>query len=186
MINQLNPSFWVSAYSDVLFNYAKARGVDTQSAEDMVQDTFLNAWRARDGFRGESSEKTWLFAILKNKIIDYYRKKTTALVSTPPDQDIADYFFESKGHWKLENQPSTWAIDTKDIPREKDFQKTFASCLSRLHTQQKAVFVLKHMEDLPTKDICKLLKITPENYWILMHRAKLSLRDCLEKKWIKK
>lgn len=186
MTNLLNPSIWVSAYGDALFNYAKARGVDVPSAEDMVQETFLNAWKARDGFKGESSEKTWLFAILKNKIVDYYRKKATSFVSTTPDQDIADYFFEGKGHWKKENQPSSWSTYIKDIPREKDFQKIFISCISKLHPQQKAVFVLKHLENLPTKEICRLLKITPENYWILMYRAKLTLRDFFEKNWIKK
>jgi len=70
----LSPSEWISNYADALYAYAKPRVNDAQLAEDLVQETFLSAWKARDGFKGEASEKSWLFTILKNKIIDHYRK----------------------------------------------------------------------------------------------------------------
>ncbi len=73
-MNNLEPNSWVDNYADYLYRYAQSRVNDSAVAEDLVQETFLSAWKARERFEGRSSEKTWLSSILKNKIIDYYRK----------------------------------------------------------------------------------------------------------------
>jgi RNA polymerase sigma-70 factor (TIGR02943 family) len=180
----LSPSDWISNYADALYAYAKPRVNDAQLAEDLVQETFLSAWKARDGFKGEASEKSWLFTILKNKIIDHYRKKSKEIIQSASEKDATDDFFNQAEHWTDKDQPLSWGVDGLDSLQQKEFFTVLEGCKKKLQHLQQAVFVMKYMEDLDAADICKALNITPSNYWVLIHRAKLGLRACLEKNWI--
>jgi len=180
----LSPSEWISNYDDALYAYAKPRVNDAQLAEDLVQETFLSAWKARDGFKGEASEKSWLFTILKNKIIDHYRKKSKDIIQTGTGQDATDYFFNDAEHWTEKDQPLNWGLEGADRLQQKEFYQVLENCKKKLQQQQQAVFVMKYMEDMDADEICKALNITSSNYWVLIHRAKLGLRACLEKNWI--
>ena len=180
----LSPSSWVSNYADALYAYAKPRVTDAQLAEDLVQETFLSAWKARDGFKGEASEKSWLFTILKNKIIDHYRKKSKEIIQTGHEADATDGFFNEAEHWTKADQPSDWGIHPSDSIDQKEFYTILEGCKKKLQQLQQTVFVMKYMEDMNADEICKELNITPSNYWVLIHRAKLGLRACMEKNWI--
>jgi RNA polymerase sigma-70 factor (ECF subfamily) len=180
----LSPSEWISNYADALYAYAKPRVNDVQLAEDLVQETFLSAWKAKDGFKGEASEKSWLFTILKNKIIDHYRKKSKDIIQTGTGQDATDHFFNDAEHWTENDQPLNWGIEGADRLQQKEFYHILENCKKKLQHQQQAVFVMKYMEDMDADEICKALNITSSNYWVLIHRAKLGLRACLEKNWI--
>lgn len=180
----LSPSDWISNYADALYAYAKPRVNDAQLAEDLVQETFLSAWKAREGFKGEASEKSWLFTILKHKIIDHYRKKSKEIIHSASEQDATDDFFNQAEHWTEKDQPLNWGVDGLDSLQQKEFLTVLEGCKKKLQHLQQAVFVMKYIEDLDAADICKELNITPSNYWVLIHRAKLGLRACLEKNWI--
>lgn len=180
----LSPTNWISNYADALYAYAKPRVDDAQLAEDLVQETFLSAWKAKDGFKGEASEKSWLFTILKNKIIDHYRKKSKEIIQTGAGQDATDLFFNDAEHWTEKDQPLKWGLEGADRLQQKEFYQVLESCKKKLQQQQQAVFVMKYMEDMDADEICKALNITSSNYWVLIHRAKLGLRACLEKNWI--
>lgn len=185
-MSKLTPDKWVATYADSLFNYAMARVGERETAKDLVQETFLSALRGLGGFKGESSEKTWLFSILRNKIIDYYRKKGTAKeipvssVSGPADEE---YYFDENGHWKQELLPVDWG-GVHDEARSGEFMDTLRNCLSRLTAQCRGAFTLKYMEELEADEICKELSISSSNYWVIIHRAKLQLRHCLQKNWL--
>ena len=179
----LSPNEWIHNYADVLYAYAKPRVNDAQVAEDLVQETFLSAWKAKDGFKGEASEKSWLFTILKNKIIDHYRKKSKEIVATGSQTDATDAFFDEQDHWTTSNAPLTWTMPSDGI-QQKEFYTVFEKCRKKLQQLQQNVFVMKYMDDLDSDEICKELGITPSNYWVLIHRAKLGLRACLEKNWV--
>lgn len=181
----LSPSSWASNYADALYAYAKPRVNDAQLAEDLVQETFLSAWKARDGFKGEASEKSWLFTILKNKIIDHYRKKSKEIIQTGNEADATDGFFNEAEHWTKTDQPSDWGSHLTNTIDQKEFYTILEGCKKKLQQLQQSVFVMKYMEDMNADEICKALDITPSNYWVLIHRAKLGLRACLEKNWIK-
>lgn len=189
--NILQPERWIERYSDALYGYAVARVSKTEVAEDLVQETFLSALKGRDNFLGNASEKTWLTAILKRKIIDYYRKKSTQSELSILDKDTKDgfmnHFFDndggSEGHWTNTAAPTSWKKDLETEVEAEEFNNTLKSCLDKLPEKTAAVFVLKNMEDLDTEEICKELGITPSNYWVLMHRAKLQLRECIQKNW---
>lgn len=173
-------------HADLLYNYAITRVNDEHLAEDLVQETFISALKNYASFKGQSKASTWLIAILKNKIIDTYRKKVREYQKESLDklESNSDYFNEN-GHWKKESLPGHWKSDTIDEHDREEFYKVLQKCLSRLKELQRMAFVMKHLDDTDTEEICKELEITASNYWVIIHRAKLQLRDCLEKNWIK-
>lgn len=183
MSHMLQPELWVENYSDKLYAFTKARVQSDETAMDIVQDTFLSAWSNRDGYRGEASEKNWLYTICRNKIIDHYRRAVKSL----EDSGISDYgtdYFDELGRWRPEAMPGAWLSDSSSSTVEtKEFYKVLNECKDRLKELQKAVFVMKYLDDLNSDEICKELQITTSNYWVLMHRAKLQLRECLEHNW---
>jgi len=182
--NFLNPDQWISLYADALYSYTLPRVNDTALAEDLVQETFLSAWKARNGFKGEASEKSWLFSICKNKIIDHYRKKARDIVQPLSENAVTDGFFDEVEHWTQKDQPGDWGIDYQQSVDNKEFYSVLEKCRKKLQETQQAVFSMKYLEDLDASEICKVLGITASNYWVLVHRAKLQLRTCLEKNWI--
>lgn len=178
----LHPDSWVEKYSDMLYRFTVLRITDKELARDIVQDTFLNAWKARDGYKGDASEKNWLFTICRNKIVDHYRKASNNLTSYGIS-DYEDMFFDEKGMWQKNAKPESWNVSYNDTIDKKDFYNVLNECKDNLKELQQAVFVLKYFDDFSSDKICKLLDITPSNYWVLMHRAKLQLRQCIEHNW---
>jgi RNA polymerase sigma-70 factor (ECF subfamily) len=178
-----NPDLWVNKYADQLYSYIVVRVNDTGLAEDIVQETFLSAWKNRATYKGEASEKNWLYAICKNKIIDHYRKMGHQ-IAQPAEVDASDTFFDEKEHWTTEAGPVDWGIHDQQTIEKKEFYSILELCKSKLQQLQQSVFVLKFMEGQDSDAICKVLNITTSNYWVLMHRAKLQLRSCLNKNWI--
>jgi len=179
----LNANEWVANYSDALFKYTMMRVNDTGIAEDIVQETFLSAWRNKDNYKGEASEKNWLYTICKNKIIDHYRKKSTSIIQYA-EADVTASMFDDVEHWTAEDAPKEWGINYHQTIENKEFYSILEQCKSKLQQMQQSVFVMKYLEDLDTEEICKVLGITTSNYWVLIHRAKLGLRNCLEKNWV--
>lgn len=187
-MNSLTPHLWVERYGDYLYSIAVIRTRNKQVAEDIVQETLLFAYKSRDGFRGESTERTWLTAILNNKITDHFRKKDVlkevdVYLSDTSDQFLRS-FFESdtaiKGHWKREAFPNDWLAPVEARIQENEFTIVLKDCLSRLPATLSFAFTARHIDEKKSDEICKVLKITPSNYWVIMHRAKVLLRACLE------
>ncbi|MDB5282421.1 MAG: putative polymerase sigma factor [Bacteroidota bacterium] len=193
--HKLEPEKWIERYADALFSYTFSRINRQDVAEDLVQDTFFSALKAKDTFRNDSSEKTWLIAILKRKIIDYYRKKSTQnelnIFDKPEEKDgFMNHFFDSEpqydGHWNNASAPKEWKKDFDTKLESDEFYEILNGCLGKLPEKWAAVFTLKNMDDLDSEEICKELGISPSNYWVLMHRAKLQLRECMDVNWFEK
>ncbi len=189
----LEPEKWIERYADALFSYTYSRINRQDIAEDLVQDTFFSALKAKDTFQFNSSEKTWLISILKRKIIDHYRKKSTQNELNVYDKDTKDgftnHFFEAEGkvdHWTDANSPKIWGRDFETKLEGDEFNDILKGCLDKLPQKWAAVFTLKNMEDMDSEEICKELQIAPSNYWVIMHRAKLQLRECMEINWVGK
>jgi RNA polymerase sigma-70 factor (ECF subfamily) len=160
---------WVNDYSDALFGYAVQRVGDRQGAADLVQETFLAAWRNVDGYNGEASVKTWLFTILKNKIIDHYRKAATRQAKFVKND--SNPFFDEADHWKDGLCPQDWGDHPETRMNTKEFYAAFDNCKGKLKEIYSAVFTMKYLEDLQSEEICKVLNITTSNYWVIIHRA---------------
>ncbi len=179
----LNAQKWVDDYSDMLFRFALPRVNDKEIAKDLVQDTFLAAWRNHDNYKGEISEKNWLFTILKNKIIDHYRRASTRLTEKFPGTSESGAYFDDADHWTNIAGPQDWGVDYNKNIEIKEFYKILEACKKKLKDIQSTVFSMKYLDGFESEEICKELNISPSNYWVLIHRAKLQLRACLEKNW---
>ena len=184
----IDPHQWVSKYADYLYCYAISRVNEEEQARDLIQETFLAALEKIDKFEGRSSESTWLTAILKNKIVDIYRKKSSGLAKRTDvlhaEQEQHDFFDEADGHWNPVHIPRLFGLEEQDTILNKEFVRILQACMQKLPALWLAVFTMKHMEDQPTEIICSDLKVTPSNFWVIIHRAKLNLRACLQKNWI--
>lgn len=168
----------VHAHTQELLRFARKRLNDPLIAEDIVQTTFLAAWEARDRFAQQSSPRTWLFSILKNKLADHYRK-----MYRDPEVHGAliadDERFDEHGRWKEGHRPSDWDVD--DAHEAEALQRYLTYCLEHLPTHWRAAVEMKYLKDLDAAVVCQELGITATNYWQQLHRAKLKLRDCISK-----
>ena len=184
--SETNPENWVDLYADLLYRFAILRLNDENLAQDMVQETFLSALKNIKKFGQKSSVQTWLVTILKNKIIDHYRKSFMAdkngNSSTLPDDDLSDYL--ENGMWDREKAPKNWHESAEDIFEENEFFKVLHQCLSFLPEQAGKVFLLREIDGLGSTEICKELDISTSNLWVLLHRARNGLRKCIEKTWL--
>ncbi len=176
---------WVEDYSDILFGYLLKHGLPKEIARDILQETFLAAWRNMDSFRAEASVKNWLFVILKNKITDHYRKLANKVSENSIDLDtVGEHFFDNSDHWNKGAYPQNFKGNFESPVETKEFYKLLRTCGNRLKEIQNAVFSMKYIEGLSSEEICKELNISSSNYWVLIHRAKLQLRACLQKNWM--
>ncbi|MEO8770821.1 MAG: sigma-70 family RNA polymerase sigma factor [Ferruginibacter sp.] len=179
--NKHDVTAWVNDYSDILYAYVVQRVRDSDTARDLLQDTFLAAWRNVDKYNGDASVKTWLFTILKNKVIDHYRKlsnKYTEEIVT--EETDTDEFFNTNDYWVERAYPSEWG---KTNVESKEFFEVLQRGIKKLKEIQAAVFSMKYLDDMESEEICKVLNISASNYWVLIHRAKVQLRSYIESNW---
>lgn len=177
---------WINEHSDPLYNYAMQHGIDEHHSKDLVQETFIAAWKGLENYKGKASPRNWLFTILKNKIVDHFRKACNKVAIVPLDNENSDLFFDEEDHWRKGAYPGTWNINFNNPLEARDFQLLYRSCCGKLQQIHVAVFTMKYVDDLDSKKICQELNISSSNYWVILHRAKVQLRACLEKNWLLK
>jgi len=179
-----SPEQWVDLYGDYLFRYALARVANVETAEDVVQETMMAAIQSYARFQGKSSIKTWLVAILKRKIVDYYRRKGNHQ-ETDDIEAVAskvDGLFDEGGHWR--SQPGEWAGNPGLVYEQKEFMNVLYKCLAHLPKRLAEIFMLREFEDIDTKTICEQMGISESNSWVMLYRARMQLRGCLEENWL--
>ena len=190
-ISSPNPGRWLDEHGDYLFKYASFRLRDDNAAEDAVQETFLAALKAYEKFEGRGSERTWLVGILKHKIIDHFRKieRESPIGEGFDEAPEHDEFFERAdewaGHWNADHAPSEWHATPAELIERSDFWKIFSDCLSPLPQRTASAFTLREVDGLKSEEICEILSISVNNLWVMLHRARLHLRNCLEINWFK-
>lgn len=182
-----DPQDWVELYGDYLYRYAYMQLRDEQQAEDIVQETMLAALKARSKFSGKSTEKTWLTGILRHKILDFLRKKyrDQEHLQMPEQTDTVaiDFFFDNHGHW--EPKPKSWANPRASL-EEKGFWQTFAKCADKLPDRVSQAFHARLVDEIPYEELCKILNVTSTHLGVILHRARLQMRQCLEQNWFQK
>jgi RNA polymerase sigma-70 factor (ECF subfamily) len=184
----LNPGRWLEEHGDVLFGFAVLRVRSRAVAQDLVQETFLAAIKAKSSFAGRSSERAWLFGILRNKLTDYYRLQgrevSLADLDTPFPEEQSAFGAAGMGKdgWLEAAAPTTWKTPQAALV-SKEFQEVLTNCLSRLPTKIAQAFFLREIDGVSSDQICKDLQVSPNNVWVMLHRARMSLRRCLEVHW---
>jgi RNA polymerase sigma-70 factor (ECF subfamily) len=175
----------IESHRGYLLRIAQLQLRDRESAEDAVQETLLAALAAQDGFSGRSSLKTWLTGILKHKVVDAIRRRqreprATASFEEELDLDDFDALFRSNGAWDA--PPADWGDPVAALDR-REFFDVVDFCLDKLPPNTGRVFMMREVMELETEEICKELAITANNLWVILYRARVSLRQCLEQNW---
>lgn len=152
-------------------------------AEDAVSETLLAALEKPQAFAGRSQLKSWLIGILKHKLVDQIRRQTKELSTTSADDEdgsLEDQLFTQDGHWR--DAPHDWGNPEQSL-NQVEFFRVLEACVDKLPGQQGRLFMMREWLELDTDEICKQLAITPTNLWVMLHRARLKLRECLEIQW---
>lgn len=181
MSELLNSEEWVDRYGDLMYRFALVRVKDQDAAEELVQITLMAALQSRDSFQGRSSEKSWLFGILKHKILDHFRQIRQKRNFELEPEDEADPYengYDETGHWI--HPPRRWALEPEKAAENSELAAALARCLDGLSEKFRTVFVMKEVEGLDSAEICKELDIQPTNLWVILHRARNQLKKCLE------
>jgi RNA polymerase sigma-70 factor (ECF subfamily) len=167
-----------------LVRFARLQLRNDAAAEDAVQDAMLAAFENVSRFEGAAAVATWLFAILKNKIIDEFRRRARQPVESEGDEalleDHVNDQFNARDHWV--SPVAAWN-DPHASLEQKRFWEVFDACISGLPDRPARVFGMRELLGLETDEICKELGISTSNCWVLLHRARMSLRECLSNKW---
>lgn len=179
--HQINPDKWIDRYSDYLFNYTISRVSDREISKDLVQDTFFAALKSMKNFKGEASERTWLISILKRKIIDHYRKTNSK--KGQAEIRMTHNSNEEEGDWLEERIADPYDKTAQDTLENDELGRAIYSCLEKLPEKQALIFKMKTIQGIETDMICNELNITASNLWVIVHKARTAMAECMEKTW---
>ncbi|WP_343619558.1 RNA polymerase factor sigma-70 [Acinetobacter proteolyticus] len=182
-----NPAFLQDLRQQML-KFAILQLSSIQQAEDVVQEALTSAFQHLDSFTGRAAFKTWVFAILKNKIIDLIRQKSrlvsmSELFKDEESELSIDELFDASGHWHKYEAPQAWQ-SPEEMMEQQDFWIIFDACLNHLPAKYAQVFMLREVIELSSNEICEKLELTVSNFNVLMYRSRTRLRECLENKWL--
>ena len=192
-IERANAHDWLNEHGDYLYRFALARLRDPHQAEDVVQETLLAAIQSPT-FEGKSAARTWLTGILKHKIIDLMRKQVREQPvenlgedsaygsdSLPDEPGMDEFFTGDDRHWA--DKPQRWGMPDGEL-EQKQFLAILQNCLDRLPKKLAMLFTLRDIQEEDNEKICKDLAITTTNAWVMLYRARMGLRKCLEINWL--
>ena len=178
----------IESHRGYMLRFATAKLRDAEQAEEVVQEALLAALDGIDSFSGQSALRTWLTSILKFKIIDFQRRvisERAHIASAPETDDSADpewfdKLFDETGHWR--QSPSAWSNPDGAL-EQKQFFEVFEGCMDKLPPAASRVFFKREVMGIETDEICKEESITSSNCWVMLHRARVALRECLDRNW---
>ena len=190
ILQQLQSSAFLIDLRQQMLKFAILQLSSFQLAEDAVQEALTSAYQHIGSFTGRAAFKTWVFAILKNKIIDLIRQKSRLMTMSELFNDeeselSIDALFDASGHWHKYEAPQAWP-SPEEMLEQQDFWIIFNACLNHLPAKYAQVFMLREMIELGSDEICEKLGITVTNLNVLMYRSRTRLRECLENKWLLK
>jgi RNA polymerase sigma-70 factor, ECF subfamily len=172
----------VEAERPYLLRYASLQLRDAHTAEDVVQEALLAALTGEAGFGGRSNLRTWLTGILKHKIVDAIRRLSRETAVAADDEGL-EALFDERGHWV--DPPRDWD-DPDGLLEQKQLRAALEECLRRLPDKTAHVFMMREHLGYETPEICKELGLTPTHCWVLLYRARVALRECLQQNWFSK
>lgn len=189
-----DPQGWLVDHGDALYRYAWRRTGRTDVAEDLVQETLLAAWQARGSFGRRSKARTWLIGILRHKLADHLRRAgreearmLQASSSTEEDfegDEIEALCFQEDGHWREPLQ--RWDVDPPKAYEVDVFRQVVEQCTKGMSAHQREAFHLCLVGELEMGEACQIMEIKRNHLHVLLHRARLVLRQCLELHWLER
>jgi len=184
-----NPAF-LQDLRQQMIKFAFLQLSSLPQAEDVVQEALTSAFQNLDSFKGRAAFKTWVFSILKNKIIDVVRQKSRLVAMSELFKDeeselSVDELFDASGHWHKYEAPQAWQ-SPEEMIEQSDFWIIFEACLDHLPAKYAQVFMMREVIELSSNEICSKLELSISNFNVLMYRSRTRLRECLENKWLLK
>ena len=170
-----------------LLSFARLQLRNSDEAEDVVQEALIVALTKQEDFDGRSQFETWVFGILKFKILDVFRseKRRAYWISDSDDswQDELDKQFRENERWQDDHRPQDWG-DPEAVLASSHFWRVFDACMIHLPDVPARIFSLRELMEVDIEEICSLLNITENNCSVILYRARMKLRQCLEKGWV--
>lgn len=170
-----------------MVKFARLHLGDGHLAEDAVQEALAGAWTGAQRFAGRAAVKTWVFAILKNKVADLLRHKqrmvdASSLLKEGEDEQTLNELFDERGHWLQESTPSAWHCPEASLEQQQ-FWAVLEVCLDGMPANQARVFMMREFMGFESDEICATVSVSSSNLFVLLHRARLRLRECLSQRW---
>lgn len=186
----LSDNAFLTGLRQQMLKFAMLQLSNSHAAEDAVQEALVGALKNAKSFGGRAALKTWVFAILKNKIADTLRQKQRIVDASSllhEDEEGEDFseLFNRKGFWQEDEKPASWGNPQASL-HQHQFWKIFEVCLEALPGNQARVFMMKEFVELDSSEICSTVGITTTNLNVMLHRSRLRLRECLENSWFLK
>jgi len=179
----LDSSQWVDRYGDIMYRFTLLRVKNADSAEEIVQNTFIAAIQSQDKFAGRSTEKSWLFGILKHKIMDHFRsQKRLQNFNLPEESESNSEEYDDSGHWKI--FPKDWGLDPEKAAENTELAQKLEECMNGLSDKFRRIFIMKELDGIDSEEICNEFDIKPTNLWVILHRTRSQLKVCLEAHWL--
>lgn len=181
------PELFSDVFRRKMVSFARMHLDDAELAEDAVQEALLIAFRDQEKFQGKSSPKTWVFGILKNTLRDALRQKyknglTVSITSPDSTDDDSLNYFDKQGHWLEESKPNPWQTP-EQLQQNEEFMVILEACMLNLPESQCRIFTMREILELESNEICQVADITEKNFYVLLYRARIKLRSCLENHW---
>lgn len=176
----MNADELLTQHGDALYAFAKQRLDNDDDIADCIQETLLAAIRKADSFEGRSSQRTWLIGILKYKIYDTFRARTREALHDSIDATDEEASFSENGHWEKQRAPRSWEKSPLEQLEQSELQQHLSRCIEHLPTTMRTALTLRELEGFQTQEICNTLQVTTTNLNVILYRARLHLRSCLE------
>lgn len=174
----------LAALHQPLLRFAQLQLRNHSMAEDVVSETLLALLEKPEGFEGRSSLRTYATGILKFKIIDLLRKRGREVhIEAQDDQSMdeaLDALFAKDGHWK--EAPPAWQQPEKCLEQRQFFERLQA-CVEKLPPRTGRAFMMREWLERDVEEICAELGISANNCGVMLYRARMQLRDCLDRNW---
>ncbi len=173
------PADWVDDHADALYRFALRKVRDRHVIEDLLQETYLAAYKSKHTFRGDSGVRTWLIAILRLKIIDYYRARAR-------DARREESLKKEAASGFREEALSAWNCAPEDTFENEEFWQAFHGCVEKLPVTLARAFLMREVDGCEVAEVCDLLGISSSNLAVRIYRARVAMRDCLDVHWFAK
>ncbi|BAL23207.1 RNA polymerase factor sigma-70 [Azoarcus sp. KH32C] len=186
--DDLHDDAFVESLRRQMLRFATLQLSDRDLAEDAVQEALVGALRNAASFSRRSALRTWVFAILRNKIADILRHKERVVdagsLRRDDDEEDEDFsaLFDQRGYWQADSHPAAWGNPQESL-REQQFWRIFEICLDGLPPGQARVFMMREFIELESNEICAAAGVTMSNLNVMLYRARMRLRECLELRW---
>jgi RNA polymerase sigma-70 factor, ECF subfamily len=177
----------VDEWSPTMLRVARSFVDSPQSAEDVVQDTWLGMLSGLAKFEGRSSLRTWAFSILVKRARTRGAREARTLTWSPLDSregpTVEDRFASSGGehpsHWTSIDVPSRWDTVPENVALSREVLHQLDRALSALPPRQRKVVTMRDVCGMTPPEVCATLNISPQNQRVLLHRARAVLRGAL-------